>query len=58
VVGGLGIQPSYAGLSPGSVGLYQVNIPLPPNIGRGQSVPVTIQFPEGAISNTVYIGIE
>ena len=33
---------SYAGLTPSAVGLYQVNVTIPPNTSTGSAVPITI----------------
>jgi uncharacterized protein (TIGR03437 family) len=48
--------PLYAGLSPGSVGLYQVNVTIPPGVPKG-NVDVTIQFAD-SISNIVQIAVQ
>ena len=37
------INPYFAGLLPGFVGLYQIQVTIPGNATRGASVPVTIQ---------------
>jgi uncharacterized protein (TIGR03437 family) len=50
------ITPAYAGLSPGSVGLYQVNVTVPPGLASG-NVNVTVVFPD-SISNTVQIAVQ
>ncbi len=55
---GFPIQPAYAGLTPGSVGLYQINVPLPVNVLKGSAVPVSLTMPGGVTSNTVYIAIQ
>lgn len=36
-VGGLTAPIQYAGLAPGYVGLYQINIQIPPTTGSGQT---------------------
>ena len=48
--------PLYAGLSPGSVRLYQVNVTVPPGVPKG-NVDVTIQFGD-SISNIVQIAVQ
>jgi uncharacterized protein (TIGR03437 family) len=48
--------PSYAGLSPGSVGLYQVNVAIPPGVMSG-NVTLTLVFPDSA-SNSVQIAVQ
>ena len=47
--------PSYAGLAPNYVGLYQINVTIPPGTPIG-NVPVTIQMP-GHASNFVEMAI-
>jgi len=48
--------PSYAGLSPGSVGLYQVNVAIPAGIKSG-TIAVTLVFPDGE-SNIAQIAVQ
>ena len=48
----------FAGLSPGFVGLYQVNVQLPAGVSTGNAVPVQITTTEGQTSNTVTIAIQ
>jgi len=43
VVGGVGIDPAFAGLAPGTVGLFQVNTQLPDGVPTGPAVPVYIK---------------
>jgi len=47
----------FAGLTPGFVGLYQVNVRVPDDVQNGASVPVSISI-SGRESNTVTIAIE
>jgi uncharacterized protein (TIGR03437 family) len=49
-IGGVSVPVLYQGLAPGFVGLYQVNVQLPPNAPTGNAVPVVIQQ-AGIISN-------
>jgi uncharacterized protein (TIGR03437 family) len=42
LIGGQNANVLYAGLSAGSVGLYQVNVTIPPGVIPGSAVPVTI----------------
>ena len=49
--------PLYAGLSPGSVGLYQVNVTIPPGVPTG-NVDLKVMFPDGTISNPVQIAVQ
>ena len=48
--------PSFVGLSPGSVGLYQVVATLPANIAF--TVSASLQVPGGGLSNTVTIAVQ
>jgi uncharacterized protein (TIGR03437 family) len=50
------VTPAYAGLSPGSVGLYQVNVAVPQGLASGL-VDVTLLFPDG-VSNTVQLAVQ
>jgi uncharacterized protein (TIGR03437 family) len=55
---GFPIQPAYAGLTSGSVGLYQINVPLPTNVPKGSAVPVYLTMSGGVTSNTVNLAIQ
>ena len=55
-VGGTTVTPLYAGLTPGGVGLMQVNVAIPAGIPSGNSVPLTVRIGD-AESQTVYISI-
>ena len=44
----------YSGLTPGFVGLYQINVTIPPNAPKGLQVPLTI---EAGTSTTVLVRI-
>ncbi len=46
----------YSGLTPGSVGLYQINVRIPAGVDGGNSVPVTVEM-NGVRSNTVTVAI-
>jgi uncharacterized protein (TIGR03437 family) len=55
-----GIQappPSFSGLAPGLVGLYQVNVQVPTSVTSGDSVPVSLTI-GGVTSNTVTIAVQ
>jgi uncharacterized protein (TIGR03437 family) len=54
---GIAVDPDYAGLTPGSVGLYQVNIKVPANSPKGDAIPVFLDI-NGVHSNRVNIAIE
>jgi uncharacterized protein (TIGR03437 family) len=56
-VGGVSALVQFAGLSPGFVGLYQVNIQIPAGITSGPAVPVVIAQ-GGVNSNTVTIVVK
>jgi uncharacterized protein (TIGR03437 family) len=55
-LGSVSVTPAYAGLSPGSVGLYQVNAAIPQGVSSGL-VNVTLVFPDG-VSNTVQVAVQ
>ena len=45
----------YAGLTPGGVGVYQINARVPGNVNPGSNVPLTIQ--QGGSSTTVTLQV-
>jgi uncharacterized protein (TIGR03437 family) len=49
--------PSYCGLTPGSVGLYQVNVAVPTGTPRGSAVSVFLQI-GSSTSNAVAIAVQ
>jgi uncharacterized protein (TIGR03437 family) len=54
---GAALTPSFAGLTPGSLGLYQVNVAIPPATAPGLALPLYLT--QGAASsNTVTVAIE
>jgi uncharacterized protein (TIGR03437 family) len=55
-IGGVAAPVSYSGLTPGGVGLYQVNAQVPSGVASGNAVPVTISI-GGATSNTVTLAV-
>jgi uncharacterized protein (TIGR03437 family) len=55
---GLNVTPAYAGLTPGSVGLYQINVALPANSPQGSAVPVYLNMGGTVSSNRVDIAIQ
>ena len=56
-IGGADATVQFAGLAPGYVGLYQVNVVVPPNSTTGSAVPVTIS--SGTVtSNMVTIAVQ
>ena len=56
IFGTISATPSFAGLSPGSVGLYQINVAIPAGVVSG-NVNVALSFPDSA-SNTVQIAVQ
>jgi uncharacterized protein (TIGR03437 family) len=55
-IGGVTVTPSFAGLAPGFVGLYQVDAQVPASVTPGSVVPVSITV-GGVVSNTVTIAV-
>jgi len=55
-IGGAAATVAYSGLTPGGVGLYQVNAQVPASVAPGNAVPVTISI-GGAASNTVTLAV-
>ncbi|MGP8246003.1 MAG: Ig-like domain-containing protein [Bryobacteraceae bacterium] len=57
LLNGVPISPAYAGLTPGYVGLYQVNILIPANTPPGAGISLALQ--QGTVeSNTVSVAIQ
>ena len=61
VLGGMVIEPSFAGLAPGTVGMYQINFQIPEFAPLGSDVPLHLEVrgpgEGGAVSNTVRLPI-
>jgi uncharacterized protein (TIGR03437 family) len=57
-IGGVPATVSFSGLSPGSVGLYQINAIVPAGVTPGASVPVVIAINSKASPNGVTIAIQ
>jgi uncharacterized protein (TIGR03437 family) len=55
---GTTVTPAYAGLTPGSVGLYQINVAIPANCPKGADIPVYLDMGGGVLSNRVGIAIQ
>jgi uncharacterized protein (TIGR03437 family) len=55
-IGGVAAPVSYSGLTPGGVGLYQVNAQVPAGVASGNAVPVVISI-GGAASNSVTLAV-
>jgi uncharacterized protein (TIGR03437 family) len=56
-IGGVPVVPSFAGLAPGWVGLYQVNVEVPPNAPVSDAVPVVVSV-GGVTSNQVTMAVQ
>jgi uncharacterized protein (TIGR03437 family) len=56
ILGEQRLKPFFAGLAPGFVGLYQVNVLLPTDSPTGDQVPLIIEV-EGNVSNKVTVAI-
>ncbi|MBM3785884.1 MAG: hypothetical protein FJW30_16090 [Acidobacteria bacterium] len=52
------VTPLFSGLTPGFVGLYQINVTLPQNVQRGPRVPMFLTMGNNIVSNTVELAIE
>ena len=52
---GVPLAVSYAGLTPGEVGVYQINVSVPGGVTHGSSVPLTIR--QGAMATTVAVQV-
>jgi uncharacterized protein (TIGR03437 family) len=48
---------TYAGLSPGSVGLYQLNVTVPAGLS-GDAIPLTFSFGGTSIAQTLYTAVQ
>ena len=55
-IGGLPATVGYSGLTPGGVGLYQVNATVPSGVTAGNAVPLTISI-GGVTSNSVTLAV-
>lgn len=57
LLNGVSVPAAFAGLAPGEVGVYQVNVQIPANAPSGNAVPLAISV-GGVTSNTVTIAIQ
>lgn len=53
-----GVTPLFVGLTPGFVGLYQINVTIPDRVERGADVPVFLNMGNNVFSNIVTLAIE
>ena len=51
------VQPTFAGLAPGLVGIYRLDVVVPDDVQTGASVPLTVEV-AGSSTNTVRIAID
>jgi len=54
-LGGLSLPVLYAGLVPGQVGVYQINVYVPPEVPRGMDVALVISRPGGDLTLSVRV---
>jgi uncharacterized protein (TIGR03437 family) len=57
VVNGTELATGFAGLAPGYVGLYQVNVPIPATLPPGSGISLTLKQ-GGQLSNAVTIALQ
>lgn len=57
-IGGQTAQIQYAGLAPGSIGLYQFNVYVPTSASANDLTPVTFALNGTAIAQTLYIAVK
>jgi uncharacterized protein (TIGR03437 family) len=43
-IGGVAVEPAFAGLAPGAVGVYQINAKVPESAPSGSAVPLHIEM--------------
>jgi uncharacterized protein (TIGR03437 family) len=55
-IGGIPVTASFSGLTPSLVGLYQINVLVPPNAPIGDAIPVVVTI-GAATSNTATIAV-
>ncbi len=54
-LGGSNLALMYAGMTPGEVGVYQINVKVPTSIQGGLSIPLTIK--QGGMSTTIAVRV-
>jgi uncharacterized protein (TIGR03437 family) len=55
VLGGVSLDVQYAGLAPGSIGLYQINATVPKSVPQGLEIPLVIS--QGGNSTTLSVRV-
>jgi len=50
--------PLFVGLTPGFVGLYQINVTIPETVEKGPNIPVFLDMGNNIFSNRVELAIE
>jgi uncharacterized protein (TIGR03437 family) len=56
-IGGIDSEVYFAGLAPGFVGLFQINVHVPPTVAPGDAVPITVTV-AGATSNAATLSVK
>ena len=56
-IGGVAATVSFSGLTPGSVGLYQINVNVPDGVASGSQVPVIVSI-NGQVAPTLTIAVK
>jgi len=56
-IGGISATAGFAGLAPGFVGLYQVDVQVPQAVAPGNAVPLSLAI-GSSTSNTVTIAVQ
>lgn len=51
-------EPLFVGLTPGFVGLFQINVVVPEQAATDPRTRVTLEYPDGRRSNTIEIAVE
>ena len=61
-LGGVEVPHDFAGLAPGAIGIYQINVPVPADVSAGPAVPlrIEVELSDGSTltSNEVTVAIE
>ena len=57
LVNGQEVPVQFAGMAPGYIGLYQVNVPIPAAMAPGLGVSLTLKE-GGVLSNTVTVAVQ